>query len=251
MLSKNEITYIRLLKDKKHRDAENSYVVEGIRSVKEYLNACPENVIKVYSVPESPNDISFLSPGIPTTRITNIEMEKISFLKQPTPFLALVKKSGLQVKSMDSGSWNLCIDGIQDPGNMGSIIRIADWFGLSQIWCSEDCADAYNPKVVQAAMGSLARVNVVYTNLETILTGTTLPIYASAMEGKNLFDIHVKYGILIIGNEGKGIREETLNLANYKVTIPRIGQAESLNAAVATGIMLSHLTSPQPKSRGH
>jgi RNA methyltransferase, TrmH family len=251
MLTKNEITYIRLLKDKKHRDAENSYVVEGIRSLKEYLVACPKHIKMIYAAPEGQVDASIVSQTIPITRVSDIEMGKISFLKQPTPFLAVVKKSGLPVPSINTGGWNLCLDGIQDPGNLGSIIRIADWFGLSQIWCSEDCADAYNPKVVQSAMGSLARVNVGYTQLKTLLTGNNLPVYASAMAGKKLYDIHIKYGILVIGNEGNGIREETLNLANYKVTIPRIGQAESLNAAVATGIMLSHLTAPPPQSRGH
>jgi TrmH family RNA methyltransferase len=251
MLSKNEINYIRLLKDKKQRDAENSYVVEGIRALKEYLFACPNQIHKIYATPEGKFDASLIPKIIPLTQVTEMEMEKISFLKQPTPFLAVVKKSVLPPHKIHTGGWNLCLDTIQDPGNLGTIIRIADWFGLSQIWCSEDCADAYNPKVVQSAMGSLARVSVAYTSLQKLLSGTPMPVYAAAMSGENVFEINVKYGTLIIGNEGNGIRDEIMKLASHKVTIPRIGGAESLNAAVATGILLSHLTSPPAKSRGH
>ena len=130
---------------------------------------------------------------------------------------------------------------------MGSIIRIADWFGIKNIICSKDSAAIYNTKVVQATMGSLSRVNIIYTDIEDWLRkNKEIAIYATALSGKAINSIGtIKEGILIIGNESKGIREEILSLANQKLTIPRIGKAESLNAAVAAGIILSHITGNQ------
>src|SRR5690242_13691006 len=133
---------------------------------------------------------------------------------------------------------------IQDPGYFGTIIRIADWFGISQVICSEDCADMYNPKVVQATMGSVATVKVFYTELETWLTEQKdIRIYAAMLEGKDITKMTVlKEGLIVIGNESRGISEKIIALANEKITVPKKGEAESLNAAVATGIILSHIS---------
>ena len=135
------------------------------------------------------------------------------------------------------------LDTIRDPGNLGTIIRIADWFGISQIICSADCADMYNSKVVQATMGSIARVNVFYTDLpEWLKQGSDVRIYAAMLEGKDVTKMStIKEGLIIIGNESMGIDKEVLQYSNEKISIPRKGNAESLNAAVATGIILSHL----------
>ena len=142
------------------------------------------------------------------------------------------------------GKITLALDTIQDPGNMGTIIRIADWFGVENIICSAGCADMYNPKVVQATMGSLARVNIIHTNLgEWLQQHHGVKIYGASLAGKNIKSHDaVKEGIIVIGNEARGISEEIMELVNEKITIPRLGHAESLNAAVATGIILSQFT---------
>jgi TrmH family RNA methyltransferase len=141
------------------------------------------------------------------------------------------------------GTISLLLDAIQDPGNLGTIIRIADWFGVPSIICSENCADMYNPKVVQSTMGSLGRVNVEYTNIEKWLEKNNgIKAYAAALNGKNVQQVKgVTEGIIVIGNESKGISEAILQRCTEKITIPKTGQAESLNAAVATGIILSHI----------
>ncbi|MBL7745420.1 MAG: RNA methyltransferase, partial [Chitinophagaceae bacterium] len=141
------------------------------------------------------------------------------------------------------GKISLVLDTLQDPGNLGTIIRIADWFGIEQIICSPDCADVYNPKVVQSTMGSIARVKVFYTDLaEWLPVQKDIRIYAAALEGKDITNMNpLKEGLIIIGNESKGIEEEILALANERITIPKKGKAESLNAGVAAGIILSHL----------
>jgi RNA methyltransferase, TrmH family len=139
--------------------------------------------------------------------------------------------------------FTLYLDTIQDPGNFGTIIRIADWFGISDVICSGGCADLYNPKVVQSTMASIARVNVYYDEDGLWLARhTDVPVFAAALEGRSVYSCNnVSRGILLIGNESKGIRKEWLSMAKEKITIPRIGAAESLNAAVATGIILSHM----------
>ncbi len=135
------------------------------------------------------------------------------------------------------------LDDIQDPGNMGTIIRTADWFGVKNIFCSNECVDVYNPKVVQASMGSLSRVNVIYTELVKFIDENKgIPVYAATLSGKNLSEFtNLKQGIILFGNESKGVNENLLNLATDKITIPKYGAAESLNAAVACGIILSHI----------
>ena len=144
--------------------------------------------------------------------------------------------------SFEKDKWLLMLDGIQDPGNMGSIIRIADWFGIAAIYCAPGTADIYNPKVVQAAMGSLLRIQVYYGPCENWLQDCDLPVYATLLEGADVFSATpLPPGIVIIGNEGKGIRPEMLSHVSQTLTIPKIGHAESLNAAVATGIVIAQL----------
>lgn len=139
------------------------------------------------------------------------------------------------------------VDGIRDPGNMGTIIRIADWFGINNIICSRDCVEQYNPKVVQASMGSIARVNIVYKDLEEFLKqNKNVIVYAATLNGKSVHSVDkINEGLLLIGNESNGIRSELLALVTEEITIPRLGGAESLNAAVATGIILSHVVGGQ------
>jgi TrmH family RNA methyltransferase len=140
--------------------------------------------------------------------------------------------------------WIIALDTIQDPGNMGTILRIADWFGINTIICSPQCVDIYNHKVIQSGMGAHLRVAVEYKELDTFFKTNQLPVYAALLNGENLFQVKSKQaGIILIGNESKGIAPELLPFANYPITIPRIGGAESLNAGVATGIIAAYLTS--------
>ncbi|MBL7728364.1 MAG: RNA methyltransferase, partial [Dinghuibacter sp.] len=157
--------------------------------------------------------------------------------------LAIVHKPEPRAPEPLTG-WAIALSGIQDPGNLGTIIRTADWFGITELICSTDCADVYNSKVIQATMGSFARVNITYTQLEAYIPAQkNIPVYAAVLNGEPITGVDkAKKGILVIGNESKGISEPVMNLCTHRVSIPRKGGAESLNAAVACGILLANLT---------
>jgi TrmH family RNA methyltransferase len=173
-----------------------------------------------------------------------VELERISQLKTPHQVLAVVRKFDSSKKVELTGRVTLVLDTIQDPGNLGTIVRTADWFGVSQIICSEDCADVYNPKVVQATMGSIARVNIYYVDVISWLKeNKSVRVYATLLEGKDVTRMSpINEGIIVFGNESRGMKNELIGMANEKITIPGKGRAESLNASVAVGIVLSHLT---------
>lgn len=183
---------------------------------------------------------------MPITRIAPFELEKISSLQKPNQVLLIAEQQEPAGEPELKNHFILALDGIQDPGNLGTIIRIADWFGIDQIIASKDTAELYNPKVIQSTMGSFLRVKVWYRNLETILQKKQVPVYGALLNGESMYNTaSPKEGILVIGNESKGIRETILPFIHHAITIPRIGKAESLNAAVATGILLSQLKSSQ------
>ena len=186
-----------------------------------------------------------LSQKINLCEISVTELEKISTLKTPQEVLALVKMPQWPVLQYEhlKGKFSLVLDGIQDPGNLGTIIRIADWFGIENIICSDDTVDAYNPKVVQACTGSLARVKVHYARLNDFLPGVKLPVFGALLDGSNIYKTDFgSEGLLVVGNEGNGIRPEVQKLVGKAVTIPRIGKAESLNVAIATALFCSEIT---------
>lgn len=241
MLTKNEIKHIRLLEDKKHRKEQGLFVAEGHKWVDELLKHRPDWVHKIYGTVQWIEANKQACPAHLMQAVTDIEMEKISMLQTPTQVLAVAHLPTASRTAFSEKNWNLMLDGVQDPGNLGSIIRTADWFGLEQIWCSTDSADAWQPKVVQATMGSLCRVSVQYADLPAILKKTDLPVYTTGMQGTSIYESPLKAGIIIIGSEGKGIRPEVALAGTHSITIPRLGHAESLNAAVATGIVLSRL----------
>jgi TrmH family RNA methyltransferase len=180
--------------------------------------------------------------SLPVTEISTIELEKISSLQTPNKVVVLAKQKQYTGEPVFKGRITIMLDGIQDPGNLGTIIRIADWFGIDQIIASHDTADVYNSKVVQSTMGSVCRVNVWYKHLEEIINAVDVPVYGALLNGASIFDTNrINEGLLLIGNESKGIREGIKEKITHAITIPRLGKAESLNAAVATGIILSHL----------
>jgi TrmH family RNA methyltransferase len=243
MLVKSKLKYIQSLGQKKPRDEEGVFIAEGPKLVKELLETAPNFVEEIFALKEWIEENQKFLTKNKVEEITEPELERISQLHTPNKVLAIVKKFDVGEKSITKEKITLTLDTIQDPGNLGTIIRTADWFGVEQIVCSQDCADVYNPKVVQATMGSIARVKVFYVDLEKWLAQQKdVRIYAAVLEGHDITTMKkINEGIILIGNESKGISDEILKLANVRITIPKKGRAESLNAAVAAGIILGHL----------
>jgi TrmH family RNA methyltransferase len=240
MISKSTTKYIQSLQQKKFRDAHGSFIAEGPKVVGELLQ---ENIFECEHLFYTGDGVNFLtgkesfqSAG----EIKEHEMEKISALATASNVLAVFKKKSAYEHPSLKDKITLVLDEIQDPGNLGTIIRNADWFGVENIICSKGTADAYNPKVVQSTMASLGRVNILYTNINDWLAQQpSVKKYAAVLGGKDLSSFgKIREGIIIIGNESKGVSPEVQKLADEKITIPRIGAAESLNAAVAAGIIL-------------
>ena len=237
-LSKNKIKWIRSLHLKKNRDDLGLFLVEGDKMVTEALREFPELIEEVYATqPLEANHFKGVSE-----LISDAELAQISTVKTPNKALAVLRKPA-KVDTNFSEGLILVLDGVQDPGNMGTILRTADWFGVKMIVCSEDTADIYNPKVIQASMGSMLRMNVKYTALDTFLSTCQARIYGASLEGENVYRVALdKTAVLVMGNEGKGIRPNIQTFINSPIHIPGFGKAESLNVAVATGILLSEFT---------
>lgn len=245
MISKSQTKYIQSLHHKKFRDEEYAFIAEGEKVVAELLQANVFACKQLAALPEwlleNKKIIAKYTPN-EVFEINEHELEKISALTTPNKVLAVFAKAK-EASITVAGNITLALDEIKDPGNLGTIIRIADWFGISSVVCSRNSADVYNPKVVQSTMGSLARVNVLYVDLHKWLDQQKkVKRYAATLNGTSIKDLKsIKEAIIIIGNESKGISDDVLQLANEKITIPAVGKAESLNAAVATGIILSHI----------
>ena len=239
MLSKQKIKDTQTLGQKKFRQQERLFIAEGPKLVKELLEADASMVKEVFALKEWITDNEKILVKTAVTEITETELERISQLTTPNKVLAVVHKFEEDIEIKTKGKITLALDCIQDPGNLGTIIRTADWFGVEQIVCSHDSAEVYNPKVVQATMGSIARVKVFYTDLnEWLAEQKGIGIYATTLEGQDISTVKkIKEGIIIFGNESKGISADILKLATVKLTIPKKGKAESLNAAVAVGVV--------------
>jgi len=259
MISKSQVKYIQSLGQKKYRDKDGLFIAEGPKLIKELLQSKNVGLKWLFALNEWIEENEKLLGGIEVSAINESELERISQLKTPNQVIAVIKKFDTKEPETKE-KISLVLDTIQDPGNLGTIIRIADWFGVTQIICSHDCADVYNPKVIQATMGSIARVSIFYTDLSKWLKQQNqIRICATALEGKDVTKMStMKEGLIIIGNESKGIHEELIQLANERITIPKKARlparagtdgndsvgpatAESLNAAVAAGIVLSNL----------
>ncbi|WP_339729646.1 RNA methyltransferase [Maribacter stanieri] len=237
MVVKSELKLIKSLQQKKCRNEHGLFVVEGKKTVEEVLNSNME-IYKLFTV-----DSNELETGdVPFYSISNKELSQISSLKNPNGYLGVfhIPKPTDQILS----DWILVLDGVQDPGNLGTIIRLCDWFGITDIICSTDTVDCYNPKVLQATMGSIARVNVQYKDLDAFLNSTELPVYGTFMDGVSVNNTKLpKKGIMIMGNEGKGISDAIAKLCTDRLAIPQFGEAttESLNVASATAILLHEI----------
>jgi TrmH family RNA methyltransferase len=244
MLSKSQINLLKSLQHKKFRREHGFFLVEGHKSIAEFINSGYQTETIYHTAAFDPKVLK-LSQKINLCEISVTEVDKISSLKTPPDVLAKVEIPqwpALAEKQLRD-KFSIVLDGIQDPGNLGTIIRIADWFGIENIICSDDTVDAYNPKVVQASMGSLARVKVHYVKLTAFLSKIKLPLFGALLDGENIYDTEFgKEGLILMGNEGSGLRPEVQKLVAKIVTIPRIGKAESLNVAIATALFCSEAT---------
>lgn len=236
MVSKNQIKRITSLLQKKNRKQEQLFFVEGVKGVQELLDSNFE-LVELFTT----NNELFSVDKSKVYAITESELQKISALTTPNTCLALFKIPA--AVSFEEKGLLVALDDVRDPGNLGTIIRLCDWFGIKTLYCSEESVDVYNPKVVQATMGSISRVNVVYGNLEKLLSETKLPVFGTFMDGKNIYKEQLpSEGIIVMGNEANGISKPIENLISQRIAIPRFGDlqaTESLNVATATAIILS------------
>ncbi|MEZ4858644.1 MAG: RNA methyltransferase [Flavobacteriaceae bacterium] len=234
MISKSEIKLITSLQQKKYRNIHGLFIAEG----KKIISDLVFSGVQLQSL-FATEDVSEIAKNYQP--ISENELKKISVLKNANGVLAVFEipnESALETKGLQ-----VVLDRVRDPGNLGTVIRLCDWFGVSQIICSRDTVDCYNPKVVQATMGSIARVSVHYKDLKAYLRESKLPIYTAVMKGANVYsEVLPKNALLVMGNEAQGVSEEIMQLANHQITIPNFSKnraAESLNVAMATGILLS------------
>ena len=268
MLSKNQIKLIKSLESKKNRKREGLFVAEGPKVVGDLLRAGyqPHSIFNTGKCSTFNVQHSTFNVQCSTFNVTDDELRRISFLQHPQQVLAVFhipeqpspithqpsaishQPSAISHQPSAIGhqpsSLALALDGVQDPGNVGTIIRIADWFGITDIYCSPDTADVYNPKVVQATMGSLAHVHIIYCDLVALLRESTVPVYGTLLDGQDIYTQDLSQeGIIVMGNEGNGISPEVRQLISHKLLIPNFNPntetAESLNVAIATAITCS------------
>ncbi|MEM8521387.1 RNA methyltransferase [Flavobacterium sp. PL12] len=236
MVSKNQIKLITSLQQKKYRNANKLFFAEGVKGIEELLESNFE-LEHLYTTQTNFDTVSKEKKTI----ISENDLKKISALASPNSCLAIFKMP--EEKVIIENGLILALDSIRDPGNLGTILRLCDWFGIQQVLCSNETVDLFNPKVVQATMGSIARVNLNYVDLNKFLQQTKLPIYGTFMDGESIYKSHLPQdGIIVMGNEANGISEELEKLVQNRITIPRFGdiqKTESLNVATATAIVLS------------
>lgn len=235
MLSKNQIKLIRRLRQKKYRQELGLFVVEGVKSVTEFLNSD----YQLYALFSTEAD--FGGSQTDFYLITETELKSISSLKSPNTVLAVFKMP--PATSAPNSGLIVALDNLRDPGNLGTIIRLCDWYGVRDLVCSEATVDCYNPKVVQASMGSLTRVNVHYLNLTSYLRSQSLAVFGAYMEGESVYQMELPTdGIIVLGNEANGISQDLTAVIQHRLSIPQFGSqqdTESLNVANATAIILS------------
>ena len=235
-ISKNQFKLITSLSQKKYRLKHKLFIAEGIKVVQELLNSSFE-VETLFCTDDFSSEVS----DEKIIRISEADLKKVSSLKSPNKVLGLFKIP--EEKSLENKGLIVALDAINDPGNLGTIIRLCDWFGVEELICSKDTVDCYNQKVVQASMGSLTRISIKYLDLEKYVEGTTLPTFIADMHGENVYTSTLpKEAVLIMGNEANGVSETIKKLIKNKISIPRFGETqetESLNVATATAILLS------------
>jgi len=242
MISTSQLKLIKSLSQKKYRKIHQLFLAEGVKVVEELLSSSL-SIHSLYATPQWLNQNIGKARKIRIANINEINdltLKSISSLENPNQVLAIAEIPKL--KDIIPSGFDLAVESIRDPGNLGTIIRIADWYGLPQLLCSEDCVDAYNPKVIQASMGSIFRVSVHYLDLNAFIkTNIEIHSYAASLNGKSLNEVQIEFpSLLVIGNESKGISPDIEQSVSECIAIARYGHAESLNAAVATGILTDY-----------
>ncbi|WP_127138412.1 TrmH family RNA methyltransferase [Flagellimonas oceanensis] len=236
MVTKNQIKLVVSLKQKKYRSQHGLFVVEGEKVVNELLGAGMKP-FKVFV-----DDIGLVGSSKEVEVVSEKDMKQMSNLKKPNGVLGVFHM--VQPKEGIANDWIVALDAVRDPGNLGTIIRLCDWFGIKQLVCSADTVDCYNPKVLQATMGSIARVNISYLDLAVFLGRTKLPVYGAYMDGKPIYEADLGgKGILVMGNEANGISDRVEKFISERISIPQYGSVttESLNVATATAILLNEI----------
>lgn len=255
MISKSRIKYIKSLGLKKNRNNENAFVAEGPKVVGDLLERMPARIIVATTEWLKVNRHSCENTGSEIIEVSDEELRKVSFLQHPQEVLAVFKKMENHFITDDVGrNLALALDDVQDPGNLGTIIRIADWFGITDVICSRGTADVYNPKVVQATMGCIARVNVLYTDLCEFIDSlpSDIPVYGTFLDGDSIYGQKLSgYGLIVMGNEGNGISRVLSEKISNRLLIPNYpperAATDSLNVAVATAIICSEFRRKQLK----
>lgn len=240
MISKEQIKFIRSLHKKKFRDSSQQFIIEGPKMIAEAIQYAPESLVQVFGTEPI---LENLPEHVLFEEIDNKTLLQISTLRHPQKQVAIC--SYLPNVSTRP-EFYIALDTIQDPGNLGTILRLSSWFGVQHIIASKETVDCYNPKVVQASMGAIFNVNIEYVDLKENFENTNLPIFGSLLEGENIYEKGIsKKGILIMGNEGNGISQELMKFITDPVTIPQFGKGESLNVAMATAVLLSEFSRPR------
>ncbi|NAS14063.1 RNA methyltransferase [Poritiphilus flavus] len=237
MVVKSQTKLIKNLQQKKYRNVHGLFVVEGIKTVNELLDSSFK-AYKVFAI----NPELFGQKTDKLEKISAGELRKLSNLKTPNEVLGVFEIP--PAKPLNFDQWIVALDTVQDPGNLGTIIRLCDWFGITQLLCSKETVDCYNPKVLQATMGSISRVNVVYEDLSEIFGDTHLPVYGTFMNGHSVYEEKwPEAGILLLGNEANGISSGLHSFIHKKIGIPQFGEntAESLNVATAAAIFMNEI----------
>ena len=239
MISKNQLKLLRALGQKKQRKAHGLFLVQGEKNVLELANSAL-TVKQVFATPEFLADYQTELSGFECIEASLDELTKASTLVSNNAAIAVVEIPS--VETPKAQGLMIALDGVSDPGNLGTIIRVADWYGIKHIVASTDCADPYNPKTISATMGSFGRVTVSQLDLPSYLEQSNLPVYGAFLEGESVHKTEfAAEGILLMGSESHGIREQAAKFVTDKITIPAFGGAESLNVAMATGIILDNL----------
>lgn len=246
MLSKSQISLITSLQHKKYRKVHQLFIVEGLKSILEYVDSAYQ-IEHLYYTPHMVTKMGKINENIKSTEVSDKTLERISALKAPQGILATLKIP--EPTPIDpeifSNRYTLVLDDIQDPGNLGTIIRTADWFGISNIVCSKESVDAHNPKTVQASMGSLSRVTVYYEDLFALLQNKRSPIFGALLNGESIYTTDFgSEGLILLGNEGNGISDALLPLIDRPITIPQFGGGESLNVSISAAIFCARLPHP-------
>lgn len=248
-ITQAEIKFARSLSNQKYRKESNTYLIEGDKIVKEWLVAKAALSMIIMTDEWFASNESLLQAHIDMHKVRIVPyhvIEKISAHKTAPPVLALASMHAHDsTVTTATNGWHLILDRIQDPGNMGTIIRIADWFQIDSIICGEGCVEIYNPKVIQSCMGSLLRVHITHAQIDALIPQLKLPTWAATLDGQPMMSItsaqKLAGGYVIMGNESQGVHPDILAMVKNRVTIPRLGGAESLNVSVATGILCSYL----------